>query len=154
MFPHTDFLLDDSSLNSLLHKSFENQQMIKKMTHSYKRYKLMAIYNTTWTYSRKSYIFVQYKIQNTRMTHSTNHRRITFTSINRNHDTTSFSQFLISPNLWVLLKFSLRLLRCNLIVMLQLFAYETFGLNPTNPHLPEFLTFRFNHELAENQVHQ
>ena len=88
------------------------------------------------------------------MTHSTNHRRIAFYSINRNHDTTSFSHFLISPNLWILLKFSLLLLGCNLIVMLQLFTYETFGLKLTNPHLPESLTLTFNHELAENQVHQ
>ena len=87
------------------------------------------------------------------MTHSTNHRRIAFYSINRNHGT-SFSHFLISPNLWMLVKFTLLLLRCNLIVMLQSFTHETFGLKPTNPHLPESLTLTFNHELAENRVHQ
>ena len=65
-----------------------------------------------------------------------------------------FVQFLIAPNLWILLKFSLWLLRYKLIVMLQLFAYETLGLKATNLHLPEFLTLRFNYEPAENQVHQ
>ena len=99
-------------------------------------------------------MFVQYKIQNTRMTHSSNHRRIAFSSINRNHDTMPFGQFLIAPNLWILLKFSLWLLRYKLIVMLQLFAYETLGLKATNLHLPEFLTLRFNYELAENHIHQ
>ena len=38
--------------------------------------------------------------------------------------------------------------------MLQLFAYETFGLKRTNIHFPEFLTLRLNHELEENQVHR
>ena len=151
MFPCTDFLSDASSLNNLVHKIIwksandwkDDTQLWTLQVHM-----LMTIYNTTWTLSEKSYIFAQYKIQNTRMTHSTNHRRIAFYSINRNHDTASFSHFLISPNLWILLKFSLWLLRCNLIVMLQLFAYETFGLKPPNPHLPESLTLTFNHEPA------
>ena len=65
-----------------------------------------------------------------------------------------FSQFLIAPTLWILLQFSLWLLRYKLIVMLQLFAYETLDLKATNLHLPEFLTLRFDYELAENQVHQ
>ena len=41
-----------------------------------------------------------------------------------------------------------------IIVTLQLFAYETLSLKPINLHLPEFPILRFNHELAENQVHQ
>ena len=66
----------------------------------------------------------------------------------------SFSQFLIAPNLWILLKFSLWFLRYKLIVILQLFAYETLGLKPTNLHLPQFLTLNFYHELVENQENQ
>ena len=97
---------------------------------------------------------MQYKIQNTRMTHSSIPRRIAFSSINNNHDTMPFGQLLIASNLWILLKFSLWLLWYKLIVMLQLFAYETLGLQATNLHLPEFLTLRFNYELGENQVHQ
>ena len=84
-------------------------------------------------------MFVQYKIQNTRMTHSSNHRRIAFPSINRNHDTMPFVQFLIASNLWILLKFSLWLLRYKLIVMFQLFAYETVGLKATNLTFQSFL---------------
>ena len=38
--------------------------------------------------------------------------------------------------------------------MLQLFAYETLGMKATNLHLTEFLTLRFNYELAENHIHQ
>ena len=38
--------------------------------------------------------------------------------------------------------------------MLQLFVYETLGLKAKSLHLPEFLTLRFNYELAENQIHQ
>ena len=112
----------------------------------------MAIYDTTFTYSRKSYIFVRYKIQNTKMTHSTNHTA--FSSINRNHDTMSFSQFLIAPNLWIWLNYNLSLLWCKLIVVLQSIACETLGLRPTNFHLPEFLTLWLNHKLPEHYVHQ
>ena len=114
-------------------KSFENQQIIKKddtQLWTLQVHKLMAICKTTWTYSGKPYIFAQYKIQNTRMTHSTNHRRIAFSSFNRNHDTTSFSQFLIAPNLLILLKLSFWLLRYKLIVIWQLFANETLGRKP------------------------
>ena len=84
-------------------------------------------------------MFVQYKIQNTRMTHSSNHRKIAFSSINRNHDTMPFVQFLIASNLWILLKFSLWLLRYKLIVMFQLFAYETVGLKATSLTFQSFL---------------
>ena len=84
-------------------------------------------------------MFVQYKIQNTRMTHSSNPRKIAFSSINRNHDTMPFVQFLIASNLWILLKFSLWLLRYKLIVMFQLFAYETVGLKATSLTFQSFL---------------
>ena len=137
-------------------KSFENQEIInKKTTHSYEGYQLIRYRQfITQLDSVGSPIYLCNTIFRTPEWHSSNHRRIAFSSINRNHDTMPFGQFLIAPNLWILLKFSLWLLRYKLIVMLQLFAYETLGLKATNLHLPEFLTLRFNYELAENQVHQ
>ena len=40
------------------------------------------------------------------------------------------------------------------MLQLHVFAYETLGLKANNLHLPEFLTLRFNYELAENQIYQ